>query len=80
MRPEGRVGIRWRLQDDAQLELEWRETGGPPVTAPTRRGFGSRLIEQGLARELGAEVMLDFAPGGVVCRMSAALADGGVIV
>ena len=79
-RPEGRVGIRWRLDDDAQLELEWRETGGPPVTAPTRRGFGSRLIEQGLARELGAEVLLDFAPGGVVCRMSAALADGGVIV
>ena len=36
-----------------RLRLEWRESGGPPVVAPGRRGFGSRLIERGLAADLG---------------------------
>jgi two-component sensor histidine kinase len=46
----------------------WREEGGPPVTAPARRGFGLRLIENGLARELGGAVRVDFQPGGLVCE------------
>jgi two-component sensor histidine kinase len=35
--------------------LEWRESGGPPVVAPRRTGFGARLIERGRAHELGGE-------------------------
>ncbi|MFL6597977.1 MAG: hypothetical protein ACJ8KF_08460, partial [Chthoniobacterales bacterium] len=45
-----------------RLHLTWTETDGPPVTPPLRRGFGSRLIERGLARELGGTVRIDFAP------------------
>jgi two-component sensor histidine kinase len=58
-----------------RLVLTWTETGGPPVRPPTRRGFGSRLIERGLAAELSGEARIDFAPDGVVCRIEAAL-DG----
>jgi two-component sensor histidine kinase len=63
----GSVEIGWRLPHAPPLLwLEWRERGGPPVSPPARRGFGSRLIEQGLARDLGGRVTLDFAPDGVV--------------
>jgi hypothetical protein len=43
--------------------------GGPPVTPPGRKGFGSRLIEGGLAQELDGEVRLDYEPAGVVCQI-----------
>jgi two-component sensor histidine kinase len=68
----GRITLAWRV-DGATLRLEWREHGGPPVTAPTRRGFGTRLIERGLSAELGGEVRLAFEPDGVVCTMVAPL-------
>jgi two-component sensor histidine kinase len=70
-RAEGRVTIEWSLSSDAESEylaLEWVERGGPPVIAPSRRGFGSRLIEQ-LAREFGGEVALAFDPAGVRARI-----------
>jgi len=44
----------------------WREYGGPRVSPPKRIGFGSRLIEHAVERDLDANVMLDFASGGVV--------------
>ena len=74
----GRVGVQWRIAEDdgtARLELEWRESGGPPVSPPTRRGFGSRLIERSLARELHGEVTLLFDPDGLVCRVSGLLSE-----
>ncbi|WP_377810804.1 HWE histidine kinase domain-containing protein [Azospirillum sp. A29] len=51
------------------LVLRWRESGGPPVAPPTRRGFGSRLIERGLAHELEGDVALAFETAGVRCRL-----------
>jgi len=68
----GKVAVCWSadsVRAPSFLDIEWRERGGPPVTAPTRRGFGSRFIERGLAREFDGEVDLDFAPEGVSCRM-----------
>ena len=50
--PGGRVAIDWRIEgqgDGAILLLDWVETGGPPAETPTTRGFGSRLINLGLA-------------------------------
>ena len=49
--------------------LRWQESGGPPVMPPGRKGFGSRLIECGLAQELDGEVHLNYEPEGVVCQM-----------
>jgi PAS domain S-box-containing protein len=72
----GRVLLTWRLHEDQRppiLDLEWRETGGPPVVAPKRRGFGTRLLTQGVRSELNGAAELDFAPDGLVCRISARL-------
>lgn len=57
--PEGRVLVEWRIESDGkepQLALAWREEGGPPATPPQRRGFGSRLIQSGLAGTGQADV------------------------
>lgn len=70
--PEGGAQMSWTIRDD-RLELEWRETGGPPVTAPARRGFGLKVLFTGLPRSLGGQASLDFAPGGVRYSLSAPL-------
>jgi two-component sensor histidine kinase len=53
--------------------MRWEERGGPIVVAPTRKGFGSRLIQEGLARELNGEVRLIYEPSGVVCTVDVPL-------
>jgi PAS domain S-box-containing protein len=75
---EGRIAISWTVaegREGRQLHLRWQERGGPPVVAPTRRGFGSRLIEQGLARDLAGEVEMDYAVAGLVCVIKASLGN-----
>ena len=69
----GTVTIAWTVDREAEtrLNLRWSEHGGPPVVPPTRTGFGSRLIERSLARELDGEVRLVFAATGVVCTIEA---------
>lgn len=67
--PEGRVRVHWTL--DETLRLEWRESGGPPVSPPARRGFGTRMIERALASDLGGTAAIEFASGGIVCRVEA---------
>src|SRR5206468_326884 len=71
--PAGRVEVRWYLNGVAAteptIEIDWIESNGPPVRPPSRRGFGSRLIERGLAQELQGEVNLHFDPHGVRCRI-----------
>ena len=68
---EGRVEVSWRVLPgvEPRVELRWEEGGGPPVAAPTRSGFGSRMIERAMAGE-GGEVRLDFRPTGVVCEIA----------
>ena len=67
----GRVSIAWRREAGA-LRLEWKESGGPAMAgAPQRRGFGSRLIEQGLGPELEGGAELIFEPDGLRCRIAA---------
>jgi PAS domain S-box-containing protein len=68
----GRIEIAWRVEPTPQgdrLRFRWLESGGPPVTSPSRKGFGSRLIEHGLAKELDGEVSLDYEAAGVVCQI-----------
>jgi light-regulated signal transduction histidine kinase (bacteriophytochrome)/CheY-like chemotaxis protein len=65
--PGGRVAIRWSLTEPGGLELSWTESGGPAVSAPNRRGFGSTLIERALAMETDGQATLHYLPGGVVC-------------
>jgi light-regulated signal transduction histidine kinase (bacteriophytochrome) len=65
--PHGRVTIKWALTERGWLELNWTESGGPEVKAPTRRGFGSTLIERALAMETDGQALLNYLPSGVVC-------------
>ena len=74
--PDGHVEIVWKVTGaaaDRRLKLRWTESGGPPVTPPALKGFGSRLIEQALAMELGGEVCIHYEPAGVVCLIDAPL-------
>jgi len=72
----GTVDIVWDVkaaEPSEVLLLRWEEREGPPVLPPTRRGFGSRLIERSLARELNGSAHIDFRPSGVVCSLEAPL-------
>ena len=68
----GRIEIAWQVEPTSEgdrMRLRWLESGGPPVTPPSRKGFGSRLIARGLAKELDGEVRLDYEPAGMVCEI-----------
>lgn len=72
----GRLDVTWavdRRETPGSLEFQWIERGGPPVAVPSARGFGSRLIEQGMAKELGGEAQILFDPEGVQFRLRAPL-------
>lgn len=64
----GTVDVHWRVEN-GRLSLRWQEKGGPVVTPPSRKGFGSRLIEAGLGHQLSADVRMDFHPKGLVCEI-----------
>lgn len=73
--PGGAVSAIWRVEaaPEPRLRLVWRESGGPPVSPPGRRGFGSRMIEQALAADLRGSATLEFRPDGVICEIDAPL-------
>jgi two-component sensor histidine kinase len=72
----GQVRLCWEVdasQGEQRLHVVWSETGGPPVTPPSRKGFGTRLIERGLAADLGGSVQLAYPTSGVVCTIDTPL-------
>jgi len=66
----GAVDIAWRTDEAGGLHIDWRETGGPPVQAPSRRGFGSTIIERSIPFELGGEAQSHFRLGGLEARFT----------
>jgi len=65
----GTVRLSWVValfDSEGELELTWTEQDGPPVSRPTRSGFGSRLIQRNLAHDLGGGATIDYRPQGVV--------------
>jgi two-component sensor histidine kinase len=69
--PEGRVRVEWSTAKEhgpPKLRMVWMETGGPLVHSPTRRGFGSTLIEHSIS-ELSGTCERNFAPTGLICTM-----------
>ncbi len=69
----GRVTLAWGIKTGKRgpnMILNWRETGGPPVVEPERRGFGLRLVERSIAQELCGNADIAFAPTGVLCIFS----------
>jgi light-regulated signal transduction histidine kinase (bacteriophytochrome) len=60
----GGVNIHWKVDPDGSLFIEWREVGGPAVTAPTRRGFGSTIIERSVPYDLGGKAQVHYRLSG----------------
>src|SRR5215208_8478507 len=69
--PNGRLSVKWELRTNGgrKLILDWKESGGPTVTAPKERGFGSTLIEKTLQSH-GGEVSISYAADGVSSQIS----------
>ena len=69
----GSILIEWQIEqtsEGSRLVLHWQEKNGPPVTPPSHRGFGSNVIERGLAHELQGITHLDYQPDGLVCTIN----------
>jgi PAS domain S-box-containing protein len=69
---QGTVAVHW-TREEGRFKLSWREIGGPPVNEPSRRGFGSRMIERAFASEVQGNASLRFEPAGVICEVDAPL-------
>ncbi|HEU0066867.1 MAG TPA: histidine kinase, partial [Sphingomonas sp.] len=74
----GKVSLVWRYAPpangaDGRFRLTWQEHDGPPVTPPTREGFGSRMIQRTLQSYFRGDTSLDYAPTGVTFRIDAPL-------
>jgi PAS domain S-box-containing protein len=75
--PRGRVSLKWSVQatrahDDPTLILNWQERDGPAVSAPTKQGFGTSLIQQSIQAH-GGDVLLDYGSEGVSCEIKVRL-------
>jgi CheY-like chemotaxis protein len=68
-REAGQVAIDWK-REGAVVTITWKESGGPPVVAPKRRGFGTRLLNQVSGRQLSAQLEFDWDPAGLRLQMT----------
>ncbi|MBO0664105.1 GAF domain-containing protein [Jiella sp. MQZ9-1] len=64
----GNVRVSWRIDDNENCEILWRESDGPPVKPPSRRGFGSTIIERSIPHDLGGEVSVEYHLTGLKAR------------
>ena len=69
---EGRVAVSWAVSSEAGLTVCWRESGGPRVRPPKRRGFGTSLITRAMADAQGSRAGITWRPEGVVCEIELA--------
>ncbi len=65
----GRVDLVWTHNADRQINLRWTETGGPVVRAPTRQGFGGKIIKQMMV-QVDGKARFDWRPDGLVCEIT----------
>jgi two-component sensor histidine kinase len=72
----GHAEIAWSLTADGRLSLRWVEAGGPTVTPPTHRGFGTRIMEN-IIGQLRGEVRFDWRAKGLTCEIALPLASVG---
>jgi PAS domain S-box-containing protein len=76
--PSGTIDVSWDCiasEPERTLRFDWREHGGPTVATPSRRGFGSRLIESTLSSDFGTSVKVEYPPAGVVCSFETRLSN-----
>jgi len=66
----GTLGVSWTTGGDGRTTLRWSETGGPVVATPSRRGFGTRVMEQLVRDQIGGDVTFDWRPEGLLCEIA----------
>lgn len=66
---QGEIFVEWARLGDKGVRLTWRESGGPVVATPERKGFGTTLIQRGLTAQLGGSAEIEFAPDGMRCTL-----------
>jgi light-regulated signal transduction histidine kinase (bacteriophytochrome)/CheY-like chemotaxis protein len=66
--PNGHLVVEWRRDISGDCVIDWQESGGPPVQAPTRTGFGTVLMDRHITHELGGGAELRFELGGLRAR------------
>jgi two-component sensor histidine kinase len=66
---KGRIGVSWTRPEIGRLVLQWTETGGPAVTPPTRKGFGTRVMSNVIHQARG-EIGFDWHPAGLACEIA----------
>lgn len=66
--PSGKVDVNWSLDND-MLVVRWKESGGPPVTKPSKVGFGAKVIRAGVTGQLGGEVDFEWRTNGLLCTL-----------
>jgi PAS domain S-box-containing protein len=71
--PEGHVRIAWSRTSDGRVVLSWSETGGPPVSSPSRQGFGTRVMKNMIEGQLKGEMRFDWRKQGLACELSFAM-------
>lgn len=75
---DGSIDVTWATKANGaapRLRLSWSERNGPPVVKPSRKGFGTRLLERGIETELGGKALVDFAPTGLRCEIDIPLTN-----
>jgi two-component sensor histidine kinase len=70
----GHVDVRWRPESDIFI-MSWTERNGPPVSPPERHGFGSTVVGTMVERSVGGEVELNYAPSGLIWRLTCPAAN-----
>lgn len=73
-RATGEVSVTWTLEGE-QVTLDWAETGGPAVVAPTRRGLGLNMLQRALGGGVGGHAVLDWRESGLMARLSLPLSQ-----
>jgi two-component sensor histidine kinase len=67
---KGQVRVQWSCVADRQLVLRWTEAGGPPISPPTRKGFGTGVIERTIRDGVNGQVRLDWRVEGLACEIA----------
>ena len=68
--PKGRLSVSWHINDESSLCIEWIESDGPVVSQPLHTGLGLKLVRGFIEFELDGKVDLEFAPQGLICRLT----------
>jgi PAS domain S-box-containing protein len=68
--PEGRLRLDWAASDSGGIVLRWVETGGPAVAVPTRKGFGTRVMERMIRQQLKGTMHFDWRAEGLSCEIT----------